>query len=81
MSLRLPGASGAPLSFSWNGRRLHALAGDSVAQALLANGIRGLAWTRKAHRPMGLSGLYTTGVLAKYGRLARGAERGAITNF
>ena len=51
MSLRLPGASGAPLSFSWNGRRLQALAGDSVAQALLANGIRGLAWTRKAHRP------------------------------
>lgn len=65
MSLRLPGASGAPLSFSWNGRRLQALAGDSVAQALLANGIRGLAWTRKAHRPLGLSGLYTTGVLAR----------------
>ncbi|MDF0731495.1 2Fe-2S iron-sulfur cluster-binding protein [Pseudomonas entomophila] len=63
--LRLPGASGAPLGFCWNGRRMTALAGDSVAQALLANGVRTLAWTRKAHRPMGLSGLYTTGVLAR----------------
>ncbi|SDI51684.1 2Fe-2S iron-sulfur cluster-binding protein [Pseudomonas panipatensis] len=63
--LRLPGATGQALSFSWNGRKLTGLEGDSVAEALLANGIRGLAFTRKAHRPMGLSGFYTTGVLAR----------------
>ncbi|MDR6236479.1 2Fe-2S iron-sulfur cluster-binding protein [Pseudomonas oryzihabitans] len=65
MSLRLPGAQGQPLSFFWNGRRLDALSGDSVAEALLANGIRTLAWTRKSHRPMGLSGIYVNGVLAR----------------
>ncbi|MFK0095770.1 2Fe-2S iron-sulfur cluster-binding protein [Pseudomonas sp. NPDC090592] len=64
-TMRLPGASGQPLSFTWNGRKLDGLEGDSVAEALLANGIRGLAFTRKAHRPMGLSGFYATGVLAR----------------
>lgn len=63
--LRLPGATGRTLSFRWNGRELSGLEGDSVAEALLANGIRGLAFTRKAHRPMGLSGFYATGVLAR----------------
>lgn len=64
-SLRLPGAQGDPVSFFWNGKPIHALSGDSVAEALLANGIRTLAWTRKSHRPMGLSGLYVNGVLAR----------------
>lgn len=63
--LRLPGATERALSFSWNGRKLSGLEGDSVAEALLANGVRALAFTRKAHRPMGLSGFYASGVLAR----------------
>lgn len=64
-NLRLAHASGERVTFFWNGRALQGRVGESLATALLANGIRTLAWTRKAHRPLGYSGSYVTGVLAR----------------
>ncbi len=43
-----------PIAFEFNGRRLGGLAGDSVASALLANGIRVVGRSFKFHRPRGL---------------------------
>ncbi|HET8693019.1 MAG TPA: 2Fe-2S iron-sulfur cluster-binding protein, partial [Steroidobacteraceae bacterium] len=43
-----------PLAFRWNGRRLPAFAGDTVASALLANGIDVVARSPKLHRPRGV---------------------------
>lgn len=51
--------------FFWNGRSLGARAGDSVAAALWRNGIRVTGRSRKLHRPLGLSGSYVAGVLAR----------------
>lgn len=64
-SLRLAHASSEVVEFFWNGRPVQGRQGESLATALLANGIRTLAWTRKTHRPMGYSGNYATGVLAR----------------
>src|SRR6218665_649272 len=64
-NLRLAHASSERVTFFWNGRALQGRSGESLATALLANGIRTLAWTRKAHRPLGYSGSYVTGVLAR----------------
>ncbi|MBX6323964.1 MAG: (2Fe-2S)-binding protein, partial [Rhodospirillaceae bacterium] len=54
-----------PIELSWNGRRLEAHAGDSVAAALRRNGILTIARSRKLHRPLGHSGSYVAGVLAR----------------
>lgn len=62
---RLAGASAEVVEFFWNGRPVQGRQGESLATALLANGIRTLAWSRKAHRPLGYSGSYVTGVLAR----------------
>ena len=43
-----------PLSFSWNGRRLSGYAGDTLASALLANGVHLVARSFKYHRPRGI---------------------------
>ncbi len=64
-SLRLERASTEVLEFFWNGRAVQGRQGESLATALLANGIRTLAWSRKSHRPLGYSGSYVTGVLAR----------------
>lgn len=53
------------IQFHWNGRPLEAHAGDSVAAALRRNGIFVLARSRKLHRPLGYSGSYVAGVLAR----------------
>lgn len=53
------------VEFYWNDRRLEARAGDSVAAALRRNGIFVLARSRKLHRPLGHSGSYVAGVLAR----------------
>ncbi len=45
-----------PLVFSFNGRRLQGYAGDTVAAALLANGVRTVARSIKYHRPRGIIG-------------------------
>ena len=43
-----------PLSFTWNGRALSGFAGDTIASALLANGVRIVARSFKYHRPRGV---------------------------
>ena len=45
-----------PLDFSFDGRRLTGLAGDTLASALLANGIHLVARSFKYHRPRGIMG-------------------------
>lgn len=43
-----------PVDFAFNGRRLQGFAGDSLASALLANGIHMVARSLKYHRPRGV---------------------------
>ena len=43
-----------PLSFTFDGRRLAGLAGDTMASALLANGVRLVGRSFKYHRPRGI---------------------------
>lgn len=56
---RLPPQSGesidrnAPVSFRWNGKRLSAVRGDTIASALTANGVRVVSRSMKYHRPRG----------------------------
>ncbi|WP_460142046.1 2Fe-2S iron-sulfur cluster-binding protein [Pseudomonas sp. S2_E01] len=65
INLRLGHASSEVIEFFWNGRPVQGRQGESLATALLANGIKVLAWTRKSHRPLGYSGNYVSGVLAR----------------
>jgi sarcosine oxidase subunit alpha len=44
----------APLPFTWNGRKLTGFAGDTLASALLANGVRVIGRSFKYHRPRGI---------------------------
>ncbi|WP_172329795.1 sarcosine oxidase subunit alpha family protein [Mangrovicoccus sp. HB161399] len=43
-----------PLGFSFNGRRLQGFAGDTLASALLANGVQLVGRSFKYHRPRGI---------------------------
>ncbi len=43
-----------PLAFRFDGRRLQGFAGDTLASALLANGVRLVARSFKYHRPRGI---------------------------
>ena len=45
-----------PLTFLFNGRALQGFAGDSLASALLANGVRVVGRSFKYHRPRGIVG-------------------------
>jgi sarcosine oxidase subunit alpha len=56
---RLPGHTGAPLPFSFDGMTLAGRAGDTLAAALLANGIHRIARSFKYHRPRGILGAGT----------------------
>ncbi|MEI6802162.1 MAG: 2Fe-2S iron-sulfur cluster-binding protein [Burkholderiales bacterium] len=57
---RLPTSIGAwidrekPLQFDFNGRSIDGLVGDTVASALLANGVRIVGRSHKLHRPRGI---------------------------
>ena len=51
--------------FSWNGRLLTAVEGDTVAIALWRHGIAEIGSSRKRHRPLGASGTYLQGVLVR----------------
>src|SRR5262249_33763148 len=62
---RLPHAATDRVTIRWEGRPVEARAGDTVAAALYAAGIRTLAHSRKFHRPRGLSGSFVAGVLAR----------------
>ena len=59
-SFRLPGHAGLlidrarPLGFSFEGRRYRGFAGDTIASALAANGVRVLSRSFKYHRPRGI---------------------------
>ncbi len=44
----------APLNFTWNGRALLGFAGDTLASALLAGGVRVVGRSFKYHRPRGI---------------------------
>src|ERR1700755_108336 len=44
----------SPVEFSFDGRRLLGVEGDTVASALLANGVRVVARSFKFHRPRGI---------------------------
>ena len=48
--------AGRPLSFSYDGKALQGLAGDTLASALLANGVGLVGRSFKYHRPRGLLG-------------------------
>ena len=58
MSMRLPGkglVEGAkPVTFSFNGRHMMGLEGDTLASALLANGVHLVGRSFKYHRPRGI---------------------------
>src|SRR5260370_41153830 len=43
-----------PLSFTFNGRQLYGFRGDTLASALLANGVRLVGRSFKLHRPRGV---------------------------
>jgi sarcosine oxidase subunit alpha len=58
-----PDSTTATLTFYWNGRPLRAYAGDTVAAALWRNGIATLGFSRKRHRPLGVSGSHLQGEL------------------
>ncbi len=63
----------APLSFSFDGRTVQGYAGDTVASALLANGISLIGRSIKLHRPRGIvaAGAEDPNALVQIGR---GAE-------
>ena len=42
-----------PLTFTFNGKRLQGYQGDTLASALLANGVRLMGQSFKYHRPRG----------------------------
>jgi sarcosine oxidase subunit alpha len=52
-------AVGAPVEFRFDGRALRGIEGDTVASALLANGLRVVSRSFKFHRPRGI---FTAGV-------------------
>ncbi|MCJ8337858.1 MAG: sarcosine oxidase subunit alpha family protein [Pseudomonadales bacterium] len=51
------GVDRTPLSFTFNGRRLNGYLGDTLASALIANGIDTVARGFKYHRPRGVFGI------------------------
>ena len=45
---------GSPLNFTWNGQHLTGFTGDTIASALVANGVEVVSRSMKYHRPRGL---------------------------
>ena len=64
---------GLPISFSFAGRDYQGCAGDSLASALLANGVRLVGRSFKLHRPRGVfaAGAEEPNALVRVGRGAR----------
>src|SRR6202165_1491863 len=62
-----------PLSFTFNGRQLYGFKGDTLASALLANGVRLVGRSFKLHRPRGIwsCGVEEPSALVDIGRGAR----------
>jgi sarcosine oxidase, subunit alpha len=59
-----------PRAFNWNGELLHGFGGDTLASALLANGIRVVGRSFKYHRPRGIVGVGAeeSNAIVQYGR-------------
>ena len=59
--------------FSWDGQRLSGYAGDTLASALLANGVDILGRSFKYHRPRGVmsAGVEESGAIVSVGQGAR----------
>ncbi|HEY1384542.1 MAG TPA: sarcosine oxidase subunit alpha family protein [Dongiaceae bacterium] len=70
-----------PLSFSFDGRRLQGLVGDTLASALLANGERLVARSFKYHRPRGImsAGVEEASALVTIGSGAKAAPNTLAT--
>ncbi len=66
-----------PLTFRFNGRELEGYAGDSLAAALLANGIHHVARSFKFHRPRGI---YSAGEEEPNALLEIGQGAGRVPN-
>src|SRR5210317_1614328 len=64
---------GRPVHFTFNGRRLQAYPGDTLASALLANGIRIVGRSFKYGRPRGIvgHGVEEPNAIVQIGRAAR----------
>src|SRR5699024_10996645 len=62
-----------PIDFSWNGQPLKGFDGDTLASALLANGVDVVARSFKYRRPRGIigSGAEETNAILQIGRGAR----------
>ena len=62
-----------PISFSFNGRRYLGYQGDTLASALVANGVRFIGRSFKYHRPRGIfgSGAEEPNALVQVGEGAR----------
>ncbi len=74
---RLKGHSGTSLTFTFNNRRLVGKTGDTLASALLANGVHLLARSFKYHRPRGI---LSAGVEESHGIVAVGSAGRLDTN-
>ncbi len=63
-----------PIIFRFNGKRYQGYAGDTLASALLASGVRTFGRSFKRHRPRGVfaAGVEETGALIQVGEGARG---------
>ena len=53
---RVDGGAGEPLRFSFDGKAFQGRRGDTIASALLANGVRIVGRSFKYHRPRGIFG-------------------------
>jgi sarcosine oxidase subunit alpha len=58
-----PAGGSESICFFWNGKKISARAGDSIASALWRRGVLTLGVSRKRHRPLGVSGSYLQGAL------------------
>jgi len=70
-----------PIAFEFNGRPLQGYAGDTLASALLANGVRVVARSFKLHRPRGIftAGVEESGGLVQLGEGARTLPAARVT--
>ncbi len=79
-AFRLPGGlvdRDRPLGFSFNGRRYRGFAGDTLASALLANGVHLVGRSFKYHRPRGI---FTAGSEEPNALVTLGMGRNALPN-
>jgi len=74
---------GESLAFRFNGRALHGVRGDTLASALLANGVRLVGRSWKYHRPRGImaAGVEEPNALVQLGQGARSVPNARATEI